>query len=420
VRDVFVSYSTHDKTIADVVCATLEANGLRCWIAPRDIVPGMNWGDAIIDAINTSRVMVLVFSSQANTSQQIRREVEQAVEQGLIIVPLRIEQVTPTQSLAYFLGPVQWLDALTPPLESHLQTLARAVRLLLSRTGTAQSPTASGNAPVEMLEQESQQVRMPEQRLTETHTRPTRGKFKRTAIILLAVCALGLGVTFYDLWHPGDHGPIWEALSPKEAPKSAMDHKESSGSGITARPTTPLILFEEHFSNNSHQWLESSNDEKRSAITDGNYIIESKVEGSWWHATVPVAITQNEDFKIECLVKKIDGVNNFGHGLIWGLKDRDNFYVFLINGNGSFTVRKKKDGNIIRIIPWSISNSIKKLTSNNKLAIEKEDDKMLFYINGIFVGRAPFEPLFGNRIGFSVEDKQTIAFDDLIVTVKNK
>src|SRR5262249_14132566 len=112
-RDVFVSYSTHDKTTADAVCATLEANGLRCWIAPRDIVPGMNWGEAIIDAINTSRVMVLVFSSNANTSQQIRREVEQAVNQGLIIVPLRIEKVTPTKSLAYFIGPVHWLDALT-------------------------------------------------------------------------------------------------------------------------------------------------------------------------------------------------------------------------------------------------------------------------------------------------------------------
>ena len=66
-RDVFVSYSTRDKAAADAVCASLEINGLRCWIAPRDIVPGMDWGEAIIDAMNTSRVMVLVFSSHANT-----------------------------------------------------------------------------------------------------------------------------------------------------------------------------------------------------------------------------------------------------------------------------------------------------------------------------------------------------------------
>jgi hypothetical protein len=380
----------------------------------------MNWGEAIIDAINTSRVMVLVFSSNANTSPQIQREVERAVNQGLIIVPLRIENVTPTKSLAYFIGPVHWLDALTPPLARHLQTLAEAVRLLLSRTGTAQSLIDNGNMPAEIIEQESQQDRMPEQCLTETHRRPVMGRFQRTAMLLLAVCSFGLAVTFYALWYRGDRGSIWEAQSPKEVPKSVTDHNVSSDSTMTARATIPMILFEEHFSNNSHQWLEGSSDERRFAITDGNYIIESKVEDSVWFATVPVAITQSENFKIECTVKKIDGVSNFGYGLLWGLKDRDNFYYFLINDDGKFTFAKKQDGKLIRIIPWSVSSSTKNLILNNKLAIEKEDDQLMFHINDVFVGKARFEPLFGNRIGFIIYNKQTITFDDLIVTVKTK
>ena len=41
-HDVFISYSAKDKTTADGVCATLEAKGIRCWIAPRDILPGMD------------------------------------------------------------------------------------------------------------------------------------------------------------------------------------------------------------------------------------------------------------------------------------------------------------------------------------------------------------------------------------------
>jgi TIR domain len=99
-RDVFVNYSIHDKTTADAVCATLEANGLRCWIAPRDIVPGMNWGEAIIDAINTSRVMVLVFSSNANTSQQILREDE---------LPSLMATILLSRKLKVHLGPLQYL-----------------------------------------------------------------------------------------------------------------------------------------------------------------------------------------------------------------------------------------------------------------------------------------------------------------------
>ncbi len=67
-HDVFVSYASGDKPVADAVCVTLESNGIRCWIAPRDVLPGVHYGEAIIDAINEARIMVLVFSSKANIS----------------------------------------------------------------------------------------------------------------------------------------------------------------------------------------------------------------------------------------------------------------------------------------------------------------------------------------------------------------
>jgi hypothetical protein len=130
-HDVFISYSSLDKAIADATCAALEAAGIRCWIAPRDITPGKEWGAAIIDAINECRVMVLVFSAHANDSPQIRREVERAVHKGVAIIPLRIENIMPTQSLEYFIGTVHWLDALTPPLEGHLRRLTESVKAIL-------------------------------------------------------------------------------------------------------------------------------------------------------------------------------------------------------------------------------------------------------------------------------------------------
>jgi len=131
-HDVFISYSNKDKVVADAVCAELERKKIRCWIAPRDINPGEEWGESIIEAINSSRVMVLVFSSSANESPQIRREVERAVNKGVIIVPFRIEDVIPTRSLEYFIGAVHWLDALTPPLENHLENLAADLQRIVS------------------------------------------------------------------------------------------------------------------------------------------------------------------------------------------------------------------------------------------------------------------------------------------------
>lgn len=129
--DVFVSYSHPDKAAADAACATLEQAGIRCWIAPRDIVPGTDWSKSIINAIAGAKLMVLIFSQHANVSPQIKREVERAVNKGLPIIPVRIEDAVPSKALEYFISTPHWLDAFTPPLQERLNQLAAAVQALL-------------------------------------------------------------------------------------------------------------------------------------------------------------------------------------------------------------------------------------------------------------------------------------------------
>lgn len=141
--DVFISYSSTDKPTADATCATLEAAGVRCWIAPRDIAPGADWGAAIVEALDSCKVMVLIFSASANASPQIRNEIARAVDRGIPVIPVRIEDIVPTKSLAYFMTAVHWLDALTPPLESHLQKLARSIQAMLGMEQEAPRPGAA-------------------------------------------------------------------------------------------------------------------------------------------------------------------------------------------------------------------------------------------------------------------------------------
>ena len=146
--DVFISYAIADKLTADAACAALEAEGIRCWIAPRDVLPGMDYAEAIIEAIEKARGMLLIFSSNANRSNQVKREVERAVHHGIPIIPFRIEDVPPNRALEYFISAPHWLDALTPPLEQHLKHLASTIRLLLSRVEVgselSQSRSVSG------------------------------------------------------------------------------------------------------------------------------------------------------------------------------------------------------------------------------------------------------------------------------------
>jgi hypothetical protein len=139
--DAFISYATADKTVAD-----LEAAGIRCWVAPRDISPGREYAAAIIDAIDRCRVMVLIFSSRANDSSQVRREIERGASKGVAIMPVRIEKVMPTKSMEYFLGDIHWLDAMTPPIENHLQQLAVTIKAILNANPAAAGETRVPNS----------------------------------------------------------------------------------------------------------------------------------------------------------------------------------------------------------------------------------------------------------------------------------
>jgi hypothetical protein len=131
-HDVFVSHSAKDKAVSDALVARLEAEGIRCWVAPRDVVPGADWGESIIDAIESSRIMVLIFSASANGSPQIKREIERAVDKGVYTIPFRIEDVQPTKALEYFISTAHWLDAFSQPLGQHLDSLARTLKAILS------------------------------------------------------------------------------------------------------------------------------------------------------------------------------------------------------------------------------------------------------------------------------------------------
>ncbi|MCL2773001.1 MAG: DUF5050 domain-containing protein [Oscillospiraceae bacterium] len=148
--DVFVSYSSKDKTIADAIVHYFEERKIRCWIAPRDIDPGKLWESGIVSGIKSSRVCLLIFSANSNASEQVWREIGLAADFKLPIMPFRVEDVTQCEALIYYLKNIHWLDAINGELEDNIKNLYDSVVKLMPDRKVDPNPvhtkeTAIGN-----------------------------------------------------------------------------------------------------------------------------------------------------------------------------------------------------------------------------------------------------------------------------------
>jgi TolB-like protein len=125
---IFISYASHDEGVAGRICAALEAAGLPCWIAPRDVRAGEPYAAAIVEAINACRLVVLVLTRSAIESPHVLREVERASSKKRSILSIRLDAADLPPELEYFLSANHWLEASSGKIESVLPALIESVR----------------------------------------------------------------------------------------------------------------------------------------------------------------------------------------------------------------------------------------------------------------------------------------------------
>ena len=108
---VFISYATTDRAEALKVCKAIERRETKCWISMRDVPPGANYQEAIVQALRTARAVVLIFSDAANASDEIKKELSLASRYRVPVIALRLKDVDPSDAFAYELSTRQWIDA---------------------------------------------------------------------------------------------------------------------------------------------------------------------------------------------------------------------------------------------------------------------------------------------------------------------
>ena len=213
-HEVFISHAYKDKGIANAICAKLESASVRCWIAPRDILTGEDWAKAIRKAIGSSRIVVLVFSENANTATHIEREIANAFYTGRVIMPFRLDDAIPRRNFLSYLDSVRWLDAANPPVEQNLEALKECVKGML--VGVA---APSSDLPLRGAIRKTENLPKSSQDLIQTI-------LKRVAITA-SVC-----VAILLLWLVSEQGK--ENVTP-EATSLRSKHYEARASGVQAK-----------------------------------------------------------------------------------------------------------------------------------------------------------------------------------------
>ena len=175
------------------------------------------------------------------------------------------------------------------------------------------------------------------------------------------------------------------------------------------------VLLHETFSDNAYRWQELKASNVTMEVAAGNYLITNNSSRDVV-AEKAMAIDPNRDFKIVCTIKQVKGPKKGRFGLVWGMKDFDNFYAFSISGAGFFNVYTNEDQDVFNIKKWTFTEDIKRDNEDNTLEIRKENEDIRFFINGQQVYYRAFDAFFGSKLGFLASPGVELAVDFLEVS----
>lgn len=149
---LFVCFSSKDEAVAREVVESLEASGLKCWISLRDVLPGQNYQEAIVQALESASGIVFLFSEHSNKSQEIRKELSIGGSINVPVFPLRLSPIVASGALRYELAIRQWID-IFPHRQLALAKLAQTIKETIDRSGAGensiplQHPLAARSSP---------------------------------------------------------------------------------------------------------------------------------------------------------------------------------------------------------------------------------------------------------------------------------
>ncbi|RIH87096.1 Stage V sporulation protein K [Calidithermus terrae] len=190
-------------------------------------------------------------------------------------------------------------------------------------------------------------------------------------------------------------------MNPEGTVKPLGSKSRRAGRGL--HYTGPMLVFSDFFTDNKNEWSVRDSKEVLLALENGCYVFEHKrSEGNWlsWCGT---KADWGRDFRLHVILEKVNGVNDYGYGLVWALRDADNFYSFLISGDGHYRIDACDNNEWTTLQNWTRTPLVQQGDAVNWLTVVRQGAEVRFYINDQHVETKPaadFEKAFGSAVGF--------------------
>ncbi|MBL4747040.1 MAG: trypsin-like peptidase domain-containing protein [Flavobacteriaceae bacterium] len=161
--------------------------------------------------------------------------------------------------------------------------------------------------------------------------------------------------------------------------------------------------FSDNFSDskNPNDWhIGKDGNGREATYSKGSILYEFSAAGGHRNS-IALNLVNNRDYTISINLKRISGPKGNPFGLIWGLKDWNNYNYFYISSRGSFTIGSKIDGFDVTD-GWVSKPSAINTSSSNEIRVKKIGDKTYFAVNGRMVTSKDSFTLSGTQIGFMI------------------
>lgn len=179
------------------------------------------------------------------------------------------------------------------------------------------------------------------------------------------------------------------------------------------------LIFEEYFDDNFLQWMHGNNPEYSARIEDGLYKVEYKQTQGAWYFWQSIPVHPDTSFYIESKITPFLKTTQSVYGVIWGVKDLDNYNAFLISNQGKTSVVTCRKGKFTRVIDWTLTSNYQN-NQTHTIGIRKNNGKMRYYLDGKIALTSPVLPFYGDLLGFVISGKTAAKIDYLKIKQDRK